>query len=91
MLDAPNCTQIPNDFLNLIDTYTNEELRVLLLLCFNEFKWERIPEMSLTNIAQRTGLNEQQIITAYNSLKEIDAIKRVDHNGESFFSLIVED
>jgi phage replication O-like protein O len=92
----PNFTQIPNDFLDeSIPDLKEGELRVLLVLMRQTFGWHKNwDHLSLSQFAQKTGMEKKSVARTLKNLLEKGLIKKIKQgtkgNEKCFYSIPVD-
>ena len=94
---SPNYTQTPNDFFDdLLKTLKEGELRVILIIIRQTFGWKKKADrISLSQLAEKTGMERKSVCRSLNSLIEKGLVKKhkfgVKGKERCYFELIVED
>lgn len=79
---APNYTQIPNDFFDMIPDMGEAEVKLMLVMCRNTFGYHRKKfRMSLTKLQKTTGLSRQGVINATESAEKRGLITKIKTDG----------
>ncbi len=95
MFQAPNHTQIPNEFLDkMLPHLSFPETKVLLVIMRKTFGWHKIrDQISLSQLEKHTGMNRQAILKATKGLEKKRLISKtvVGKNGDqkTFYELII--
>ena len=85
----PNYTQVPNALLDNLDSVSDAQLRLLLLLCRQTFGWHRPSAlMAFSFIQKGAGLSQQGAVNAVQQLVGSGHIGRVK-SGQSFEYFLV--
>src|SRR5882757_5557820 len=93
----PNYTQAPNIFFDeVFKTLTEGELRIVLLLVRQTFGWHKqFDRISLSQIAEKTGMQRPSVCRSLNSLinKELIIKKKFGATGKEkcYYSLVMEE
>lgn len=92
---AQNYTQFPNAILDAIASFTEAELRVVMLMARQTFGWHReAAQMSISFIQRATGLSNRAVIDACESLAArglIEKFRGKGMRGANAFRFIVHD
>jgi hypothetical protein len=96
MIDAPNCTQIPNDILDNLVGRSEDQVKIMLLICYETFKWRSEPEaasdgmVNFNYIFDKLIIDEKHINKACNVLEKDGLIRRTVVGQSTYFSLVME-
>lgn len=83
-LNIPNHTQIPNTLIDdLMKDLSGSEIKVILAICRKTIGWHKISDrISLTQLAELTGLSRKSVATAIPTLEDAGLIS-VDRSGNT--------
>jgi hypothetical protein len=94
MIDAPNYTQIPNDILDNMAGRSDDEVKILMLICYQTFTWK--PEIGddgmvgLNYIIDKLIIDKPHILKACSILEKDGLIYSSIVGDSTYFSLVIE-
>lgn len=96
-IQPPNYTQAPNDLFDYwLPLLGEAELKVLLVIMRKTFGWHKVrDQISITQLAQLTGMLEETVINATKTLQKKGVIKKevTGTNGtqKTYYQLVVQE
>lgn len=80
---SPNYTQVPNDFFEMLPSMKEAELRVTVAMIRQTFGFHRLGfKMSVTELAQKTGLSEQGVRNGVEDAEQRGTFSRVNPDSK---------